>query len=77
MIPAQQYTGCSTTVMATKQFKPVYLPDQQTGKKGIFIHQGSKPEHSDGCIVIAQDKIKTIFDTVPRDKQNVLVSVSN
>src|SRR5688572_30319203 len=51
-IPAKTYTDCSTTLMASKGYKSVYLPDEQTGKKGIFVHPGTKPEHSDGCIVI-------------------------
>lgn len=76
LIEAKTYTGCSTTTMFTKGFKSVYLPDEQTGKKGIFIHQGSKPSHSDGCIVCAAGRVAEIFDEVPRNGRNITVVVS-
>lgn len=75
LIPAKTYTGCSTTLMATKQFKSVYLPDDQTGKTGIFIHQGSSPSDSDGCIVASKLRVEEIYDTVPRDAANMTVVV--
>lgn len=50
-IPAKTYFGCSTTIMASKKMRSVYLPDEQTGRTGIFIHPGSGPKHPDGCIV--------------------------
>jgi hypothetical protein len=76
-IDAKTYTECSTTLMATKGYKSVYLPDGQTGKVGIFIHPGSKPEHSDGCIVCATSKVTQIYNAVPRNKKNVTVVVKS
>ncbi len=76
LIDAKHYTECSTTIMASKGYKSVYLPDSQTGKTGIFIHQGSKPEHSDGCIVCDKDVVQYIYNTVPRDARNITVKVS-
>ena len=75
-IPGKHYTGCSTTLMATRGYKSVYLPDAQTGRKGIFIHQGTGPGNSTGCIVCAKSKVETIYDTVPRNGWNILVIVS-
>jgi hypothetical protein len=76
-IDAKTYTGCSTTLMAKKGYKSVYLPDEQTGKKGIFIHQGAGPQHSDGCIVCAKKKVEQIYNTVPRNGQNLTVVVGD
>ncbi len=75
VIPAKTYTGCSTTIMKMKRHKAVYLPDEQTGKKGIFIHPGSSPHDSAGCIVIGKKCIETIFRIVPKNKRNITVKV--
>ncbi len=76
-IPAKTYTGCSTTIMASKKMKAVYLPDEQTGHVGIFIHPGAGPKHSDGCIVCAASRVKQIYDTVPRNGRNITVDVAD
>ena len=76
LIPAKEYTGCSATIMATKGYKSVYLPDAQTGRTGIFIHQGMRSEHSDGCIVCARSRVEEIYDSVPPDGQNITVKVT-
>jgi hypothetical protein len=76
LIEAKTYTGCSTTTMKSKGLKSVYLPDSQTGKTGIFIHAGSSPKNSDGCIVCASDKIGKIYDMIERDLRNITVIVS-
>ncbi len=76
-IPAKTYFGCSTTIMASKKFRSVYLPDEQTGHKGIFIHPGANPKHSDGCIVIAGSKVNKIYETVPTNGRNVTVVVTD
>lgn len=74
-IPAKTYTGCSTTKMATKNYKAVYLPDSQTGRSGIFIHQGAGPQHSDGCIVCSRAVVEKIYERVPRDMKQLTVVV--
>jgi hypothetical protein len=76
-IDAKTYTGCSTTLTATKGYRAVYLPDEQTGKVGIFVHQGAGPQHSDGCIVCARSKVAEIYDTVPRNGRNITVVVTD
>lgn len=74
-IPAKTYTGCSTTIMEEKRLKAVFLPNDQTGRVGIFIHAGSKPEHSEGCIVCSREVVEKIFDIVPNDKKQMTVEV--
>jgi hypothetical protein len=75
-IPAKTYRGCSTTHMHSRGWKSVYLPDPQTGRRGIFIHGGTKPSHSEGCIVCRSSKVHEIFDTIgPTNGKNVKVIV--
>lgn len=74
-IPAKTYTGCSATLMASKGYQAVYLPDDQTGRRGIFVHQGTSPNWSEGCIVCAPDKMRKIYETVPHNCHNVTVTV--
>jgi len=73
-IPASSYPGCSTTMMASKGYKAVYIPDVQ-GFEGIFIHQGSGPNASDGCVVTAKDNVEKIWNTIPRDQKNITVKI--
>ena len=63
--------------MATKGYKAVYLPDEQTGKTGIFIHQGAGPQHSDGCIVCARSKVENTYTTAPRNGRSITVVVED
>lgn len=76
-IPANTYTGCSATTMATKKFQAIFLPNVP-GYTGIFIHKGSSAAWSDGCIVIAESEIKKIYnDVMPKDGRNVTVIVED
>ena len=77
LIEAKKYTGCSATIMREKQFKSVYIPDSQTGKVGIFVHQGTKPGHSDGCIVCSLEFISFVYDNVPKNQSNITIEVKN
>jgi hypothetical protein len=75
-IPAKTYRGCSSTHMHSRGWRSVYLPDPQTGRRGIFIHGGTKPSHSEGCIVCQSGKVQEIFDTInPTNGKNVTVVV--
>lgn len=76
-IPAKRYSGCSTTTMASKKLHAVYLPDRQTGRKGIFIHQGTGPKHSAGCIVINKKHIEQIFAAVPPNREQIVVVIAD
>lgn len=78
LIDAKDYVGCSTTIMHTKKHKAVYIKPQQSGDpKDIFIHPGSNPDDSDGCIVCAKARVEEIWETVPRDAQNITVIVAD
>lgn len=78
LIPAKDYDSCSATIMATKGHKSIYLPDDQTGKVGIFVHPGSSPKDSEGCIVCAKTRVEEMYDTIkPKDGRNVFVQVVN
>jgi hypothetical protein len=82
-IPARTYPNCSATTMARKlnsKGKPreaIFLPSVP-GFSGIFIHMGKAPfeKWSDGCIVIEENKIIEIYNTInPKDAHNVSVSI--
>ena len=79
-VPAKTYHGCSATKMAHKknsQGQPregIYLPG--AGNGGIFIHMGTGPAWSDGCIVIHEDELLKIWNSItPKDAGNVVVEV--
>lgn len=50
-----------------------------TGTSGaIFIHKGTSPSHSDGCIVCARNKVYEIWTAInPKEIQNVSIVVSD
>jgi hypothetical protein len=74
-IPAGTYNGCSATQMATKKHNAVFIPNVK-GWKGIFIHLGSGPQASDGCIVIKSAEMEKLYDAIePKDGKNVVVKV--
>ena len=83
-IPAKKYIGCSATHMLTKKNSKgqnregIYLPDNQTSRRGIFIHMGINSAWSDGCIVIKEEEILKIWNSInPKDGGNVTVVVKN
>lgn len=82
VIPAQMYHGCSNTRMRNKRNskgelrEAIYLPDHLTGHTGIFIHMGTGPGWSDGCIVIEESELLKIWNDIdPMDGRNVSVEV--
>ena len=83
-IPEKQYTGCSATHMATKKNSKgkkregIFIPDEQTGRQGIFIHMGTDCSWSEGCIVIEESEVLRIWNSIePKDGANVTVVVKN
>jgi len=83
-IVAKTYIGCSATHMLTKKNslgknrEGIYLPDKQTNRRGIFIHMGNNAAWSDGCIVIKEQEILKIWNTIhPKDASNVTVIIKN
>ena len=82
-IPAGTYYNCSATTMATKtnsSGKPreaIYIPNI-TGYSQIFIHMGTGPSWSDGCIVIPESDILSIWqDITQKNGHNITVTISN
>lgn len=75
------YTSCSKTIMATKRYKSVFIKGARSPSStidDIFIHQGSKPEHSDGCFVIVKAEMERLYGAIrPSDGQNVTVIVED
>lgn len=81
-IPANTYNGCSATTMSTKlnsQGSPreaIYIANV-TGYSGIFIHMGTGPAWSDGCIVIDENDLLVIYNDIePKNGNNVTVHVT-
>jgi hypothetical protein len=82
-IPANPtgYLGCSATTMRTKlnsrrePREAIYIP-HVSGFSGIFIHMGTGPSWSDGCLVIVESKMLEIWNAVnPKNAANVIVTV--
>lgn len=83
-IPAKKYIRCSATHMQTKKNSKgqkregIYLPDNQTNRRGIFIHMGINSAWSDGCIVIKEEEMLKIWNSInPKNAANIAVIVKN
>lgn len=77
LIPAKIYTGCSKTIMDKRGWPAIFIPDDQTCKKGIFIHKGESQSWSDGCICITEKEMKKLLDIVPSENGAITVEVVN
>jgi len=77
LIPPKTYTGCSKTTMANSGRPGIYLPDEQTGKTGIFIHAGTSQSNSKGCICIQPDQMQKLLANVPSQNGAITVVVTN
>lgn len=80
-IDAGTYTRCSKTHMATLKIEAIYLPDavsKVTGAKEIFIHRGSSPDNSNGCIAVEASAFATLWQHIkPLNGQNVTVVIKD
>ena len=81
-IPAGTYSGCSATTMASKlnssggPREAIYIPNV-SGYSEIFIHMGNNANWSDGCIVINEPDMLTIYNAItPKNAANVTVKIS-
>ncbi len=53
----------------------IFIPGV-VGYAGIFIHMGTGPSWSDGCIVVEESNMLKIFRNInPKNAQNVTVSI--
>jgi hypothetical protein len=82
-VPAGKYRFCSKTRMATKlsssgdKREAIFIPDVP-GYKGVFIHMGTGPKWSDGCVVIIEsDLLKIWRDIIPEDGRNITVTIKD
>lgn len=76
-IMAKTYLGCSATNMTVKEREAIYIPNTP-GYDGIFIHKGTSPKWSDGCIVIPNNELLTIWKAIePKNAANVIVVVAD
>jgi hypothetical protein len=59
----------------------IYLKDaisNKSGKHSIFIHKGYSPKASDGCIVIPEEQMLKLWESIePKDGLNVTVNVTS
>ena len=80
-IDAGTYMRCSKTHMATVGIEAIYLPDavsKVTGAKEIFIHRGSSPDNSNGCIAVEVSAFATLWQHIkPLNGQNVTVVIKD
>lgn len=77
LIPPKVYTGCSKTTMASRGWQAIYIPDEQTGKQGIFIHKGESQSWSEGCICISENEMNKLLDIIPIETGAITVEVVN
>ena len=73
------YGGIKTN-MASSGYRAIWLPDAvgSKGKHDIFIHSGSGPSDSQGCIVIRQPELARIWLTIqPPNIKNISVRVTH
>jgi hypothetical protein len=80
-IPSGTYTQCSATTMHKKKNSSgdpregIYIPNV-LGHSQIFVHMGTSPLWSDGCIVIPEEKMLEIYNDIhPKDGRNVTITI--
>ncbi|GHF82474.1 hypothetical protein [Thalassotalea marina] len=80
-IEARIYKNCSKTVMATKGYISVYIKGATTPGstvEDIFIHKGTSPSASDGCIVIRPSEMSRLYNAInPSNGHNVTINVTD
>lgn len=80
-ISAGTYKSCSKTYMNKSKIEAIYLPDavsKATGAKEIFIHRGSGPANSLGCIAVETDAFATLWNHIaPMNGFNITVIVAD
>ncbi len=55
----------------------IFIPGV-VGYSGIFIHMGTSPSWSDGCIVIEKANMLKIYRQInPKNGHNITVSIQN
>lgn len=83
-ITAKTYINCSATRMDKKKNSTgtpregIFLPNDQTNRTGIFIHMGTSAAWSEGCIVVDEQELLKIWNSIsPKNAKNVTVKIKN
>lgn len=76
-IPARTYVNCSKTTMSERGWPAIYIPDDQTNRKGIFIHKGDSQSWSEGCICVPVSEIDNLLNLLPSKVGAITVEVIN
>lgn len=63
--------------MASRGWAAIYIPDEQTGKQGIFIHKGESQSWSEGCICVSQNEMAKLLDVISSEPGAITVEVVN
>ena len=59
-------------------WEPLPANNGTTTIKGAFIHKGSEPSDSDGCIVARDDEVFKIWNSInPKNEDNILIHVKD
>lgn len=78
-IKAGTHVGIGTNMRSTA-CRAIWLPDVtgSRGKKDIFIHSGSGPSSSEGCIVVRQPEFaKAWLNIHPKNTRNISVVIAD
>ena len=76
LVPALIYKVAVTQSAKFKRLLPVL--QNVTGRNGIRIHRGTKPEHSKGCILVSADderKLTAKWLKEQNDKQEIRLEI--
>jgi len=80
-IDPSSYARCSKTHMARLGIPAIYLPDavsKVTGEKAIFLHHGSSPQNSLGCLAVSKADFDVLWAHItPQNAQNVTVVIKD
>ena len=68
LIPALIYRVSVTNSPKFRRLLPLLL--QVPGRTGIRIHRGTRPEHSQGCILVSQEKEQLLTELGLKEQQN-------
>lgn len=68
LIPALIYKVAVTMSPRFRRLMPVL--QQVPGRKGIRVHQGTKPEHSRGCILVSKENEQLLTELWLKEQLN-------
>lgn len=75
IIPAGTYTLCLTYSPRFKRMLPLVCG--VSGRVGIRFHRGTRPEHSQGCILLADNNSLEYLITLLQNNEKVLLTITD